>query len=114
MKTVTIAYEIEEGVLKPHDHPVFTGEAVYDLTGQQDISINKDLGVREFTGPDEAFRALKDYHMEHPKGEQVDVGNFILLQTYIVDKSSAVLNRSGQYATANKGLRKETTSTKKK
>lgn len=114
MKTTFIAYEVEDGVLKPHDHPVFTGEAVYDLPAQADVQINPELNVREFTGVGEALQALKDYHMEHPKEEQVDAGNFIFLQTFFASKDSALLNRSNNRGAANKGKRKVVSTKKSK
>lgn len=82
MKKVTIAFEVEDGKLTPHDHPVFTGDKAYDLNQEQEVQVNKDLDVREFNGAHEVMTALNDYFRECPAEEQEELTDFVLLEMY--------------------------------
>jgi hypothetical protein len=71
MRKVFIVFEIEKGVLTPHDHPVFTGAIAYDLQQEQQIFVHPDFNVREFTSEAEVHSAIIDYMREHV-GEETD------------------------------------------
>ena len=84
-------------VLKPHDHPVFKGEVAYDLSDDQDISIDEQLNVREFASEGEAITAINDYYREVANeksrgddGEVVQVGSFYLVQQITMSDSRVV------------------------
>lgn len=87
MRKTFIAFEIEDGALVPHDHPVFTGEIAYDLNQEQEITVNPEHGVREFTSENEAMAAIIDYMREHvgEGNERVEVTPFILLPVMSFD-----------------------------
>lgn len=81
MRKVFIVFEIEDGVLTPHDHPVFTGEIAYDLMQEQQIFVNPEFNVREFTSESEVHAAVIDYMREHvgDDNERVPVSPFVIL-----------------------------------
>lgn len=79
-KTTFVAFEVEDGALTPHDHPVFMGDIAYDLGDEQEVQMNESLGVREFTSPGDLNTAIVDYMREHePKADRVPVSPFIVL-----------------------------------
>lgn len=95
-------------VLKPHDHPVFTGEVAYDLADDQEIQIDTDLNVREFSSPGEALTAVNDYYREVPgeisRGGDIElkqVGVFYLLEQFTANDNRVI--RSSKKVSTKKG-----------
>lgn len=76
-------------VLKPHDHPVFTGAVAYDLGDEQEIQIDEVLNVREFLSQGEAIAAINDYYRECPAAERVEVGQFYMIEQITASNSNA-------------------------
>lgn len=87
MRKVFIVFEIEDGVLTPHDHPVFTGEIAYDLQQQQQLFVHPDFNVREFSSENEVHTAIIDYMREHQSEGNVcePITPFVVLPVCTVD-----------------------------
>jgi hypothetical protein len=68
IKQSFIVFKYEAGALMPHDHPVFAGEVAYDLPGaQQEIPIDSEFDIREFTSVNEVSQAINDYMRQAPE-----------------------------------------------
>jgi len=89
MKTTLIAFKlvnevVDEStgetwpVLKPHDHPVFTGDVAFDLLQEESILLCETLNVREFNSKGEAIQAINDYNRE--EANPVEMEDFFLLE----------------------------------
>lgn len=112
MRKIFIVFEIEDGVLTPHDHPVFTGEIAYDLGQEQQIFIHPEFNVREFSSEQEIYTAIGDYMREHTEGksDRIAIGSFVILLVCSVDLPQARRSKGRSV----KGTQPEKKSTPKK
>jgi len=81
-------------VLKPHDHPVFTGKVAYDLGAEQNIQVDEVLDVREFVSEGECLAAINDYYREDPN--PVSVGAFYLVSQMTSELVTVAKNKGSK------------------
>lgn len=86
-------FQIVDGAVTPHTHPVFTGEVSWDIPNRgQEITVCPETELRIFSSENEILTAVNDYFREEP--EPVPMESFFVVPMLSVRQYSVRQSKS--------------------